>query len=135
MISYKHFLSISLLIILVLTLTQTTQAKSVYVINDTITSQLQAYKIEDSNLVWQADYVCKTEPTGGMGAVGLAIDESQYGQFLFVTFEGTNKIELVNAKTMISEQNPVTVTGVTNLAGIAFDQGSEKLYKIGDIFV
>lgn len=100
MISYKHTLITLSIIILAVTFPQITQAKSLYVISNTETSRLQAYKIEDTTLVHQTDYVCESDPYGNTGAVGLAIDESDYGQFLFVTFEGTNIIELVNAKTM-----------------------------------
>lgn len=126
MISQKRILRILSVIILALTFTQTTQAKSVYVITDTEDSNLAAYKIEDANLVWQTNYICASHPGGDTGAVGLAIDESEYGDFLFVTFEGSNIIEMVNAKTMVSEENPVTEPNATNLAGIAFDQTKTK---------
>jgi hypothetical protein len=124
MISKKHTLTIFSLIILAASLTQ---AKSVYVISDTKSSELQAYEIQDANLIWQVNYVCEFDPPGVTGSVGLAIDESEYGEFLFVTFEGSDKIELVNAKTMIFEQNPVVVPNASNLAGIALNSAKKNL--------
>jgi hypothetical protein len=63
---------------------------------------------------------------------GIAIDESEYGDFFFVTFEGQDYIELVNAKTMILEQNPVVVPNASNLAGIALNSAKKNLNKTGD---
>jgi len=126
MISQKNALRILSLIFLVVS---TTAGRSVYVINDTTNSQLQAYKIEDANLIWQANYVCKTETVVGIGAVGLAVDESEYGEFLFVTFEGESEIELVNAKTM-QYVDMVTAEGSANLAGIVADQNKSKVYTM-----
>jgi len=93
----KAILLIVSLIILITTIPA--KARSVYVINDTDASKMRAYKVEDANLVHQTDadydFVSHT-----WGPVGLAIDESEYGQFLFATFESENEIELINAKTM-----------------------------------
>jgi hypothetical protein len=62
------------------------------------------------------------------GAVGLALDPDS--GIMFVTYESSNIIEMVNARTMISEENPVTVTDATTLAGITFDQSKQKLYTV-----
>jgi hypothetical protein len=75
-------------------------AKSVYVISDTQTSQIYAYKVNGTSLIYQTDYNCVLDPPDAVGAVALAVDESEYGQFLFVTFESSDEVELVNAKTM-----------------------------------
>jgi len=101
-----------------------TQARSVYVINDTDTSKMYAYKVEDANLVYQTDYHFVSED---WGSVGLAIDESEYGQFLFATFETSDKIEVVNAKTM-EYVDTVKAIGASNIAGIVVDQ--DKVYVI-----
>jgi len=103
--------------------------KSVYVTSDTLTSQLQSYKIEGSTLVYQTDYTCLLSPSDEYGAVGIAIDESGYGQFLFVTFEYSDEIELVNAKTM-EYVDMVIATGAGNLAGIVMDTNNSKLYAV-----
>ncbi len=91
-------------------------AKSLYVINDTEALTLQAYKIEGANLLWQVEYTCVSQVS--VGAVGVALDESEYGTFLFVTFEDENKIELVNAELM-EYVGTVTAPQAYNLAGIA----------------
>lgn len=87
------------------------------------------YKINGSNLVHQTNYICKTDPSGLTGAVGLTIDESQYGEFLFFTFENTNEIELVNGKTM-EYIDVVKAQQANNLAGIVVDKTREKVYII-----
>ncbi len=61
------------------------------------------------------------------GAVGLALDPCS--ATLFVTYEESNVIEMVNAKTMISEQKPLTIYGISNLAGIVVDQTKQKTTK------
>ena len=109
------------------------QAKSVYVINNTITSQLRAYKVDGTSLAYQTDYNCESVPGSGVGAIGIAIDESEYGGFLFVTFEhlttSINWIEVVDAKTM-RYVDTVTAAGASNLAGIVVDKGKSKIYAM-----
>lgn len=131
MASLKHTLTILSLIILA---TSIAEAKSVYVISDTETSQLRAYKVDGANLVYQTGYVCESDPPESIGAVGLAIDESEYGKFLFVTFEDSDEIELVNATSM-QYTDIVTAPGATNLAGIVADREKQKTYKISEFFV
>ena len=62
---------------LIAAVSNVTSAKSLYVINDTEGFTLEAYKIEGTNLAWQTEYTCYSQPYGG--AVGLALDESEYG--------------------------------------------------------
>lgn len=124
----KLYIFISFLVIIGITKTSLA-VKSVYVINDTETSHLQAYKIEGTNLIYQIDYSCVSDPPGNIGSVGLAIDESEYGQFLFVTFEWSDEIELVNAKSM-QYVDIVTALGASDLAGIAMDEDKSKLYAV-----
>jgi len=114
------------LIALAFVFTETIQAKSVYVINDTEYSEMQAYKIDGASLTYQTQYDFVSED---WGPVGIAIDESDWGQFLFVTFEDTSEIELVNAKTM-QYVDTVTAPQAKNLAGIVVDQGKDKVYVI-----
>ncbi len=104
-------------------------AKSVYVISDTLISQLKAYKVDGTNLIYQNDYVCVSDPPTTAGAIVLAIDESEYGQFLFVTFEDSDEIELVNAKTM-KYVDVVTAQGADDMAGVAMDADSEILFEL-----
>ncbi len=50
-------------------------AKTVYVISDTEISELQTYKIDDTNLIYQpqADYICESDPPTDAGAIALVI--------------------------------------------------------------
>lgn len=96
-------------------------ARSVYVITDWA-STVKAYDIQGDQIVEQA--TAENLADHG-GAVGLALDPGS--EMLFVTFEGSNVIEMVNAKTMISEENPVTVPGVSSLAGIAINAAEKCL--------
>jgi parallel beta-helix repeat protein len=115
------------LIVLIATLSPTAEAKSVYVVADTGTLMedipvIQAYDIEDANLVLQAEY-----QTVHPLAIGLAIDP-QSG-FMFVTHEETNKIEIVNAKAL-RYVDTVTAAEAANLAGIVYDQTKQKVYVV-----
>jgi len=114
----KPILEIVSIIILVTTFTSIAAARSVYVIADTGNLEtdipiIQAYRIQDSNLVWQADYNC-VHPL----SIGLSIDTDS--EFLFVTHEAYQQypgdiIEIVNAKTM-KYVDTVKATGASNLA-------------------
>ena len=109
-------------------------AKSVYVIADTGVDEtdipvVQAYEIQGASLILQTEYGC-IYPL----AIGVAIDESESGLFLFVTHEdhggtGGDQIEIINAKTM-QYVDTVTATGAKNLAGIVVDKGKKKVYAI-----
>ena len=95
----------------------TANAKSVYVINDTEVSTLRAYKIADTNLIYQKDYHCESFPLRNKGAVGLTLDESEYGDFIFATVEDTDLIEIIDAKSM-QFAGLANICGASNLAGI-----------------
>ncbi|MDH4241932.1 MAG: hypothetical protein OEW48_20420, partial [Phycisphaerae bacterium] len=113
-----------IVLILIVLFTHTAHARSVYVITD-YESTIKAYDIQGDQIVEQS--TAENLANHG-GAVGLALDPGS--EMLFVTYEGSNIIEMVNAKTMISEENPVTVPGASNLAGIAFDNTKRKLYVV-----
>ena len=102
--------------------------KSLYVIADidVYPTPIWSYDIQpaDTYLVFQASYNISGE---GMGAVGLGIDDATPA--LFVTYEGFNVIELINATTMQSMGN-TTAPGASNLAGIAYDRGAKKVYTV-----
>jgi DNA-binding beta-propeller fold protein YncE len=127
MFSRRITSNVLLAVVLFVGFAETAQAKSLYDISDTYTSQLRAYKITGTSLVYQTNYVCRSAPGGGVSAVGIAIDESDYGDFLFVTFEWTGDIEIVNAKSM-QYVDTKTATGASDLAGIVVDQGNSKIY-------
>ncbi|MDH4241968.1 MAG: hypothetical protein OEW48_20605 [Phycisphaerae bacterium] len=126
----KRYIAIGVSLIVFLFInTSITFARSVYVISDTQKSHLQAYKIDGTNLIYQVSYMCQLDPPDDSGAVAIAIDDSEYGQFLFATFEFSDEIELVNAKTM-QYADVVTALGATDLAGIAMDISNSKLYVV-----
>ena len=103
-------------------LTSPALGRSVYAITKHLDDKLTAYNIRGDQIDWQATADVPSWP------VGLALDPDS--GVMFVTYEHKNIIEMLNAKTMISEENPVTVTEATSLAGIAFDQTNQKLYVV-----
>ena len=105
-------------------------AKSVYSITDHHASTLRAYKIVGDQLEYQADV---NVTHYAYGAVGLALAPDS--EIMFVTYEGSNIIEMLNARTMISEENPLTVPGASNLAGIAVKAAGKGLNKTGDFYI
>ncbi|MHC4557863.1 MAG: hypothetical protein ACYTFW_20085 [Planctomycetota bacterium] len=123
----KIFLSLLAIATSILTVTQTATAKSLYVIAD-ITGDpapVQAYDIGvNGTLTFQAEHDI---PNYVLGAVGLAIDSDS--GYLFVTYEASDVIQLVNAKTMTDEGTTIA-PDATNLAGIVYDHEKELLYCI-----
>ena len=61
------------------------------------------------------------------GAVGLAVDTPS--ETLFVTYEFTNIIQLVDARTMTGIGS-TTAPGASNLAGIVMDEAKNPLYIV-----
>jgi uncharacterized repeat protein (TIGR01451 family) len=59
--------------------------------------------------------------------VGLAIDTDS--EFLFVTYEVSNTIQLVNAKTM-TDEGTTTAPNANNLAGIVVDHDNSLVYTV-----
>jgi 6-phosphogluconolactonase (cycloisomerase 2 family) len=99
-------LALSIFISLLITcLAQTAKARSVYVITNIGAGTVKAYSIQDDEIEYQA--TAENLQRHGDGAVGLALDPDS--EILFVTYESSNIIEMVNAKTMLSEENPVIV--------------------------
>lgn len=127
----KGNLVIVSLIILITSISVIAEARSVYVISNTggwpgDTPIIQAYRIQDSNLVYQTDYN-SVHPL----AVGLAIDTDS--ECLFITHEygqePGNQIEIVNAKTM-KYVDTVTATGASNLPCIVVRHSNRYLSGI-----
>ena len=97
--------------------------RSVYTITKCAGGQLTAYDIQGDQIVHQIDTQIDS------GAISLALDPDS--ETLFVTYEGSNIIEMINAKTMISEQNPVLVPNASNLAGIYIYAAGKNLNEAG----
>jgi len=101
-------------------------AKSLYVNADlNNNSPIWAYDIQPAPtyLIYQA-----TSNTTGYGGVGLAIDTDS--ETLFVTFEFSGTLKIVDAKTLNVPSAGVTAPYATNLAGIVVDQQLQKLYTV-----
>jgi uncharacterized repeat protein (TIGR01451 family) len=99
--------------------------KSLYVNRDlNAGSPIRAYSIDPAPtyLTWQFDSV----PTR-YGGAGLAIDTDS--AILFVTFEGSGTLDIVNAINL-EKLGQVIAPGASNLAGIVMDQDNQKVYTV-----
>jgi 6-phosphogluconolactonase (cycloisomerase 2 family) len=100
--------------------------KSLYVNADLNgNSPIRAYAIQPPStyLTHQA-----TSNTTGYGGVGLAIDTDS--KTLFVTFEFSGILKMVDATTLHVPATGVTAPGASNLAGIVVDQELSRVYTI-----
>jgi len=115
-----------ILVALLLLLAGPASAKSLYVIGDINAnpSPILSYDIQSapSYLVYQAT---NGVPRYAGGAVGIAIDTDS--KFLFITYENSNVIQLVDAVTMTGAGS-TTAPSAGNLAGIVVDQVKKKVY-------
>jgi len=113
--------------VLAIAMVGTASAKSLYVIAEHHTGQFDAYKINpDGTVTYQATYnlAVSTDPAG------VAIDEDPEREAtLFITSEGSNNIELVDATTMTS-LGFATAPGASDLAGIDVDSTSNIVYTV-----
>lgn len=113
--------------VFIMTVTETATAKSLYVIKD-ITKRptpIHAYDIAaDGTLSFQAEYEI---PRQALGAVGLAMDSDS--GYLFVTYEASNYIEVVDAAKM-KRLGYTEAEDATDLAGIVYDHDEGLLYTI-----
>ena len=103
-------------------------AKSLYVIDNINANPtpISAYDIVGNQIVYQTT---NTVPAFAGGAVGLGVDTDS--AYLFVTYEVSNQISIVNATTMtVPASSPVTAPGASNLAGVVIDQDAQKLYTM-----
>lgn len=109
-------------------------AKSVYVIANINASPtpIQAYNINpDGTLTYQDT---QTVPYHGWGGVGIAVYEDPneppvYPSTLFVTYEQSNRIQMVDATTF-ANLGYTAAPGASNLAGIVFDYGKNLVYTV-----
>ena len=96
------------------------KGKSLYTIVNTDSSKIWAYEIDANSLTYQTEY----DSLYG-SAVGLALA----GDYLFLTFETGDDVEVVSAKTMTSVQL-INAPGSSNLAGIVADNSKQKVYVV-----
>jgi len=104
----------------------TVGAKSVYAIANINANPtpIVAYDIQGNLIVYQNTY---NVPYYGWGAVGLAIDSDN--EILFVTYEMSDTIQLLDAKTFV-DLGTTTAPGAVNLAGIVVDHDNGLLYTV-----
>ena len=123
--SKQRILGILLCVVILVSMISNAWAgKSVYVISNKGGKEIQAYKVDANSLTYQA-----TTYTTSSSNVGLTIHESDYGKWLFCTFESSDKIELIDAQSMISD-GETEVPYATNLAGVVMDTSNSKLYAV-----
>jgi hypothetical protein len=98
--SIKQITSVQFIVlfILIACFASTTRAKSVYAIINHQSDIIGAYKIDANQIDYQTEI---TAPQQGSRAIDLAIDSGS--SCIFVTYEGSKIIEIMNAKTLISE--------------------------------
>jgi len=125
MMSRKRFLLGLLCLSIFFGSASTSQAKSVYAIIKHSDSTIAAYDIQGDQIEYQTD----TQLDFGSGAVSLALDPNS--ATLFTTYDGANYIGLINAKTMIAEDD--TVSAPSELAGMAFGEvdSNQRLLAVG----
>lgn len=126
-LSANTFLLLLASAILIATVTETAVAKSLYVIADINRrpTPVQAYDIgADGTLAFQTQHDI---PRHMVGAVGITIDSDS--GYLFVTYEASDVIQLIDATTM--EALGTTVApDAKELAGIVYDHEKRLLYCV-----
>lgn len=116
---------------LAMTISTPAAAKSLYVIADIKqpdpgrTLPVQAYDIgPDGTLTFQTEHGV---PNKMLGAVGIAIDTDN--EFLFVTYEASDEIQLLDARLM-TDEGTTYAPDAHNLAGVVYDHDKGLLYTI-----
>jgi uncharacterized repeat protein (TIGR01451 family)/fimbrial isopeptide formation D2 family protein len=119
------------IVVFLIAVPSTVKAKSLYVIADIKgasvdrTQPVQAYDIgKDGTLTFQAEHDI---PHRMLGAVGMAIDTDN--EFLFITYEASEEIQLVDARTMMDE-GTTEAPDARDLAGIVYDHSKKLLYCV-----
>ena len=125
------FLILLAIVVFLIAVPSTVKAKSLYVIADIKgasvdrTQPVQAYDIgKDGTLTFQAEHDI---PHRMLGAVGIAIDTDN--EFLFITYEASEEIQLVDARTMMDE-GTTEAPDARDLAGIVYDHSKKLLYCV-----
>lgn len=130
MVHQKNVITLSLFAFFIFIFISPAKADSVYAIpKHWGASELDVYEILEGNDEGKLDYRA-TYDLKYSGAGDVTIDAQS--NYLFVTFENKDEIELINARTFLSE-GTVTADKASNLAGIIFDYidpNTTKLYTI-----
>jgi hypothetical protein len=107
-----------ILIILIFSINNSVEAKSVFAITKHTDNIIGAYEIIGNQIEYQTQHAAP-DPPGSARAVDVEV-ESESG-YIFVTYEFSEVIALVNAKTMTNE-GTIDAPGASNLAGLAIEQ-------------
>jgi len=125
----KETITLGLFIVLLCDIPTRVEARSVYAIPQHAGSSLNVYDvlegIQEGQLEYRATYSLKYA-----SAADVVIDTRS--DILFVTFENWNKIELINARTFLSE-GEVTADDASDLAGLELayiDPNTTLLYTV-----
>ena len=123
----KRSCVVLLALALILAVSGLAQAKSLFLIANINAnpSPVDAYNINpDGTVTFQKQ---SGVPALAGGAVGIAMDTPT--NTLFITYEVSNTIQLVDAKTM-TVLSSTTAPGASNLAGIIMDEKKKLLYTV-----
>ena len=112
------------LAVLAIAMVGTASAKSLYLASHN--DQIRAYDIgaDGYTLTYQYSGIPNEHDP-----VGVALDGEHTIPILFITFEGGNYVQIMNANTMVS-LGTVSAPGSSNLAGIAYDQDNDRMYCV-----
>jgi uncharacterized repeat protein (TIGR01451 family) len=102
----------------------TASAKSLYLASHN--DQIRAYDIGADGYTLTYQY---SGTPNEHDPVGLALDGEHTIPILFITFEGSGYVQIMNANTMAS-LGIVTAPGSSNLAGIVYDQDNDRMYCV-----
>lgn len=115
-----------LCLLLICGATETGYAKSVFAVTSHGSSIIKAYNINGDKIDYQAEV---ESGTFGIGAVGLCVWPDK--ELMFVTYENEGVISWASTKTLDRDEGEDEIsTGTDNLAGIAADDGKDKIYII-----
>ena len=135
----KHFtFCFSLVTTILLSMNSISKAKSVYAIIDHgyasgPPAKIASYGINADQIDLQKTLTLDQSeyPVGQfLGPVGLALHPDS--QIIFVTYEDSEIIEMLNAKKMIYEENPVKLARTAHLDGLFANQDHKDLSGIWD---
>lgn len=115
--------------IVTFTIAGSAYAKSVYLVTDHHSSSFAAYNILPTGHVSFQKTI--TIPAVALGSSGVAIDSEPDTQpaTLFITYENSNRIELIDPETMVN-LGYTTAPGTGDLAGIDVDDINDIVYTV-----
>ena len=125
----KRISCLCILLLFVLGISSTCQAKSVFAVASHTTSKIKAYLIDpvDGKITLQA--TIEGTESFGAGATGLCAWPGV--ERLFVTYESSEKIAWASTKTLKRDADDEIDAPEDDLAGVIVDEQNDMLYVIG----